>query len=635
MKYFSLVYLTLLCVNAICQTNPRSAYTSAFPADTATQNTEIVQDTTLGPFIYKYYFGLYPNEQKIQTDTSLNNYFNDIEVAKRARFNKLNTGNNGSSCLNPLFDFASKTGFHSGYNQYDSYNYTLDSIKFYNSKRTFSDLYFSQILGNQSNFEVGAFFGQQFKGNTKLSVNYRRVLQIGLFNNQGTRTTNFATAVVFYAAKNKLRFIPGFIINNNNEKNNGGIDTSGIGNRLDESIFALRNNVPVKLTDAATRYAYTTLYLISEYGLKSIGQDSFQSSFGHKILYMRGTNKFSDVSINNKRDSSYYNALNYVIDARGLRNYAAMSQISNEFFITGSFKWASGRLSITHDHFNFQNIQQTSADDITVKFKGNVKVGKAFLLNTEALLGLGSNAGTFSLKGNTDIKVGKSIVINANAELFRSQVAANQNFFYVNEEPVYTNDYSAPFGSKLKASLYIKALNTSVTVGQILVNNFIYRNGIARPIQDAFILSSSYIEAFNKIKLWKINLETSAFTQSINKAYLPVPNQYIKSTLYFESLLFRRVMLLRFGGEYRYIPKFNRPSYDAVTGSYYNAFNNDNNTNYNGLDLFLAAKVSKFRIFVKYENVFFALNKKLTYLTENHPLFDSNIRFGIRWILVD
>ncbi len=617
---------------ANAQSRP-STYSGTTGSNTDNQN-EIAPDTSLGPFIYKYYHALFPNDQKIQVDTSLNNYFNDIEVAKKAPFNKLNTGNNGSSFISPLFDTKTYSGFHTGYHQYDGYNYTLDSIKFYNSKRTFSDLFFSQILGNQSNFEVGAIFGQKFKGGAQLSVNYRRVLQIGFYKDQGTKTTNFSTALAFYGFKRKMKFTPGFIINNNNEMHNGGIDSTGIGNQLSQSIYLLRTNVPTRLTGASTRYTSTSVFLISEYGLKSIGQDSFQSSIGHKIVYTKGTNRFSDIGITESIDSAFYASLNYAIDDRGLRNYATIKQFSNEFFITGTFKWASGRLSLTHDSYAFDNQIKNTANDLTVKFKGNVNIGRTFLLNTEASLGLGSNVGTFSLKGNTDIKFTKSIILNANAELFRSQASANDEQFFINEQVVFSNNFNAPFGSKVKATLNLKGINTAISVGQNLVNNYIYRNTLDRPTQDATLLSSTFISLYNKIRLWKINLESNAYAQTINKNYIPVPNQYVKASLYFEGLLFRRVMLLRFGGEYRYIPKFNLPSFDPVQGNFYKS-QADIETTYSGLDLFLSAKVSKFRIFVKYENFFNLIKNNITYLTENHPLFDANVRFGIRWILVD
>jgi hypothetical protein len=589
------------------------------------------EDSIFLPFNYIYYNPLFANDKKSVTDTSLNNFFNDIEIAKRRPFNALNTGNNGSSPLPVLFDFKPFTGFHAGYHQYDAYNFSIDSIKIYNTKRTFSDLFFSQIVGSQSDIEVGAEFGQEFAKGTKLSLSYRRVFQNGFYNQQSAKTTNLALSLAYKAFKNNIKFATGIIANNNNENHNGGIDTTG-NIDLTRDVYSLRINVPTILSDANTRYAYQDIFHITEFALKKINQDTFQSSIGHLFLYKKGTNRFGDIKLNDKSDSIFYGLYN--TDIRGIRNFSKLTQISNEFFIKGSYKWASGKLGLVYDLYNFENVINKSINDITLKFKGDVAIGKSVLLNTEANFGLGANAGNFSLKGATNINVGKYMSLLGNAEIFRSQLSVMDEIFYLNNELLYQKDFSSTFGSKFFAKLIIPSVNTSVSVGQNLINNFVYRDVNDFPVQDQSLLSATYISIANLIKIWKINLETHAYSQSINKGYIPVPNQYLKSNLFFEGLMFKRNLLLRLGLEYKYIPAFNLPAYNPATGMYYNNGKNIKKP-FEGIDVYLSAKVSKFRIFVKYENLAFLFNPSFSYLTINHPVFDAKIRYGVRWLLYD
>ncbi len=629
---FFLLLFFLFAISGFSQSRPPAGVGSArgSSSNSQDQNNEVEEDSIKTPFHYLYYRVKTPNVIITEADTSLNNYFNDIETAKRTKFNNLNTGNNGSSLKTPIFDFKSTSGFNTGFNQYDDYNYTIDSFKFFKTEKTFSDLYFSQILGNQNNFEVGAKFGQKYSGGTRLAINYRRILQVGFYNGQATKTTNFATGISFYAFKSKVKFTTLAFINNNNENHNGGIDFNGL--NLSRPVYSLRTNVPTILNEAATRYAYNDFYFITEYALKKTSPDSFSGNFGHIFSYKNGSNKFYDKSIDDANDSIFYKQYN--VDKRGIRTLSNLTQISNEFFINGGIKWANGRLSLIYDLFTYTDKESKNINDITAKFVGNINVGKAFILNTETKLGLGANIGSLSAKGFANINLGKSLVLNADGEFFRSTVAQNLNSFFLNTEAVYTHDFISPVGTRLNGAISIPFLKTTISFGQNLISNFIYRDEKAMPKQDSSLLSSTSISLNNHIKLWKFNLETNVFNQTINKEYLALPNQYLKSNFYFESPLFAKVLLLRLGVEYKYIPAFTLPSYDPVSGSYYNK-NQIEKTSFQGMDVYLSGKVSKFRIFVKYENLLSLFDNKIHYLTINNPVFDPKIRLGIRWILAD
>ena len=59
------------------------------------------------------------------------------------------------------------------------------------------------------------------------------------------------------------------------------------------------------------------------------------------------------------------------------------------------------------------------------------------------------------------------------------------------------------------------------------------------------------------------------------------------------------------------------------------------NANYYSADFYILGKVSKFRIFFKFENIQEYLNNRLNYLAVFHPQFDNRMRLGFRWLLLD
>jgi hypothetical protein len=614
---------------------PNTGPSPSFPGSNFRTDSTSVTDT-LPTFVYQYFYLNQPRKKFIEGDTTLGNFFNDIEVAKRRPFNMLNTGNNGSALLNPLFESRVFTGFHTGLHQYDHYNYSLDNLPFFDSQRSLADMYFSQILGNQNNFEVGARYGQLYSEGTVLSVNYHRILQEGFYKAQATKTTNFSTMIRFSSLKRKMKSTIGFISNINNEENNGGLISND--SLLKERIFRLRLNVPVVLENADTRHSFADFMLLNEYSLTKYSPDSSAFNVGYNVNYKSGYNKFSD----NKTDDQ--GAINFYrlgsIDPRGIRQYIGVKQLSNEFFARGTYKSFSGKGGITYDRYNITNTINDAVNDITLGFDGVVSMKSGLQINTQAKLGIGENIGTFHIKGNGLFKFGKALNIEANAELFNSQVGYIDNEMYINDQLIYKNDFSNQFGNILQGRLTIPKLNLSVTVGQNLINNYIYRDTNSLAAQATDILLTNYISLSHRLKWKSIHWDNYGFLQSKNSDYITLPSKYIKSDLFFEGLLFKKILRLKLGAEFTYIPSFNLPTYNVITGHYYQGADVVSR-DFQNLNVYLSAKVSKLRIFVKYENFLPALRdfgidvERFNYLSVNQPQFDNNIRFGLRWLFLD
>lgn len=588
-----------------------------------------VEEDSIPPKPFKYTYFHIGNQQKlhINFDTSLNNFYLEVDPAKRVGFNFLNTGNMGSSLLPSIFDFKPFAGFNSGYHQYDYYNFTLDSFRFYNSERPLADLQFSPIFGSQQNFIVGAEFGQKYQGGTGLSVNFKRISQSGLYSEQKVQTTNFAISVHWRFLKNRLSVFPGIISNVNTEQHNGGI----IDSFLYVDGFQFRKNVPNNLHNASTRYDYKNLFLFSEYSLDGRSSDSSKILLGHSFKYKYGYNKFSDVDI--ESDSIFYNK--FFVDKRGIRNNLSVSTVSNEFFLKNNWPALFGKLSLIYDIHNVKDEGlQKIINDITLRFDGRISIKKLFEVKTNSTLGLGANAGTFSLNGKSDIKLSKIAILTASFDFFRSQKSWNSEHLYLNFENVYTKDFANPFGSRLKLQINILPIKMTAELGQNVINQYIYIDSFAIPSQDNKILSATYISVMHKLKVWKMVLENFAFVQNSNRDYLPIPSAYLKSNLYFESLMFRKNLLLRLGAELKVMPSFTIGEYDAVLGNYY-VGNHSYKKDYQVLDLYILGRISKFRVFFKMENVQDLFRKEVNFLSVNHPQFDRLLRFGFRWLLLD
>lgn len=594
--------------------------------DTSLVTTDSIQ---LPPFQYRYFHPGNPGQVYVNTDTTLGNFFQDADPARRKKFNDLNTGNVGSMGISPLFEFKPIYGFNSGYRAYDAFNYTADSLRFYDSERPMADLYFSPIFGSQQNFVVGAEYGQKFSDGLAISLNYKRLSQSGFYQNQGTRTTNLATAVRWTTMAEKLDFVAGFISNTNNEQHNGGVDTAVVVRASGQ----FRINVPVNLSETKTRYDQQVYFLYSTLSLD--GKPAAESRFaiGHKLDVKTGYSNYYDVDLSTKSDTLFYN--DYLIDTRGIRNRVSLTQWSNSFLLRSQWKKADGTLALVYDNFSLNDgVNQKSINDLTLRFDGKIAAGKTLDIFTRARLGLGANAGSFLAEGNTTITLGKLATLDGSVSFFNSQATWNQEFLALNMRAVYNDPLNNVLGTRFSAGISLPWLGLHAGLSQQIIDNYVYRNEVALPVQhDGNVqITSATISQHWK---WKsIHLESHAFWQRFNVDFIALPELYVKSNLYLERFFFRRNLLLRTGLEVKYIPDFVVPEFDVVTGTYYKG-DQSYQDQYYSADFYILGKVSKFRIFFKFENIQEYLNNRLNYLAVFHPQFDNRMRLGFRWLLLD
>ena len=86
MRIYFIGFLLLFPLLLIAQYPPAGGDTSLVTADSI----------QLPPFQYKYFHPGNPGQIFVNADTTLGNFFQDADPARRKKFNDLNTGNGGS-----------------------------------------------------------------------------------------------------------------------------------------------------------------------------------------------------------------------------------------------------------------------------------------------------------------------------------------------------------------------------------------------------------------------------------------------------------------------------------------------------------------------------------------------------------
>ena len=629
-----LLSLTLMTIflfiggNIYCQFPPNSAIPNLGKSNSdQTQNTQQQEDT--GPDTTIYMYVLLDNifQKTNMVDTAADVNFLHRDQIWRDGKEQYNTGNRGSATSPLRYSPAINTGFNTGYKQYDIYKLSTDKFKFYEQNRPLAELSFTQ-LANQQNLHVGSEFSRNFSDGISVSLNYNRISQTGIYNNQATKSTNFGIGFRYRSKSDKYNAFLVFLQNANEEINSGGIS-----NLSDLAENEFRASIDTKLNNASTRQQERTLAFVQYLKLNNAKSKTWRVYLRNDLEYKPSYYRFSDNKLNTKSDSTFYGDLN--IDVRGIRRYVTVNQIRNSFFVNGErIAGIQGRIGLTFDYFDITNGNTPSSrTDLTLRFDGKVPISKGLEMNTSAKLGLLNNAGNFDVSGKIDINVSKFAVLSSGIQLFRSEQALNANTLIINDQAIFSNDFSPSFGTILHADLDIPKIGFQAGFAQNIVNNPVFWNQQFLPEQFNGVLSNTYFRVKQNFKLWKIHLDNQLHYQIFSNNLYPLPTYYSTHQLYYAGSAFKKVMDLNIGLDVRLVDDFKGGVYHPVYGEYVRT--ETNLPFFPSANLYLIARVSSFRAIFMLENFSQRFRKDINFDAVDHPQFDSKLRFGFYWLLKD
>ena len=596
---------------------------SSYPKGSTLPNNDLIElDTT----IYEYFL-LENIYQKINTrDTSADITFLHRDPIYKNGQEYFNLGNSGSAAAPLLYTPHINTGFHPGYNQYDVYAIKSHNFKFYEQNRPMADLYFSQ-LANQENITVGAQFSRNFKNGLSLSLNYGRISQQGFYTSQSNRSTNFGFGLRYKSKDSRYNGFLLFFQNANNEFNNGGIqDTADLSTNFPISI-------PVNLGSAFTRQQEKEISFVQYYKLNKDQKSPWNVYLRNDLTYNPSYYKFSDVSVDDSTDLVFYKEL--AIDSRGIRRYLDINHFKNAFYINGErTAGIQGRAGLSLDYYRLDNNGiNSSRTDATLLFDGSIPILKGLSLQTNAKLGLLRNVGNFDIKGKLDIRISKIASFNGGVRLFSSEQSLNSQVLVLNDSLMFSNAFSKSVGSILFANIDIPSIRFQAGLVQSVVNNPVYWDTLALPTQKIGVLSTTYFRLQQNVKVGKFHLDNQAHLQLFSDKLYPLPTFYSTHQVYYQGTLFKKVMDINIGLDFRLVSEFKGAAYQPVYGSFYQT--ETSLPFFPATNFYLIAKVSSFRALFIMENFGRYLTKDYNLDAVNYPQAEPKLRFVFNWVLKD
>jgi hypothetical protein len=380
-----------------------------------------------------------------------------------------------------------------------------------------------------------------------------------------------------------------------------------------------------------------------------IGKRAF--TLYHQIAWRTESYKFADKT----PDSLFYG--DFYTDSRGLRHYVERRKLENTFKLQ-TFKLRQSSSAMKADgespqaesrdlleaglvhSVNFLQLEPLDTKAIHNVFltgRFNFSPGDRLEVNSYAHLGLGANAGDFRLSGNLTLdlkKIGR-LQLEAVNQLYSPTLL--QNRFFVTEREIWNNDFAKTLETTLSASYSLPSIHFSTTGKYHLLNNFIYFDTLGLPRQSG-TFSILQLLVQKDFHLGSFHLENLVGLQQVGSDVLPLPSLYSKHSLFFEGLLFKKVMLTKIGLDARLAGAHRPPGYQPLTGQF--ILQNRQSLPFTPLvDAFLSFRVKTFRFFVKIENLLAQPANAWFFQTADYPLpfglESGGLRLGINWRLVD
>lgn len=567
------------------------------------------------------YFTLNDRDRVMPFGDTLLTDLEKYQINRNFKSAALNLGNYGSAARPIRYQSRDNIFTDHGFHQYELYQMDPLNLRYFILDRAFNDLYFSPLAG-QRNFVVKAKFARNFKNKVQVTLDYERILQEGFYNDQKTKDTRFVIGLWKRSTSGNHEYFINFAANNANEEINGGVDES----ETFEGQFArVRNTIDVQLSGDTARHQNFDLAV---HNILYVADKKYR--LNHRINFGQGYYRYGDFDTDTAGDSTAYGV--FLTDTRGLRYFMGYHSVSNDFDLEFAGSAIGARVGLVHKYQKFDDGQpQNRFNELAIKGAFGFRIKSFSSLNTEAQIGIGNNTGNFKLSGILAFKPGKRIQFEAFSKIIRYDAYLKDRFARVTQVPVYDNEFNKISDFVLGGRLDIQGLGINLELTSGVMDNPIYYDNQALPVQlDG---STEYFRAELEQKLqWKfIGIENSVMFQTFSENLYNLPKWYSIHNLFVEMRLFKRKLHTRVGMLYYHTVYDGGLRFMPVTGSFYPTDREPEYFPYS--ELYANFKISNFRLFFKIDNFTDMIQREEHFQVLDYPQFDYKTRIGIRWIL--
>ncbi|HWB61933.1 MAG TPA: putative porin [Chitinophagales bacterium] len=580
-------------------------------------------------------------EQHYVIDSSiirLQNY----NVIERDGREYINLGNTGTAAFPVVYDVDRSIGFDAGYNQFDLYKYTIDSVRYYQVIRPYTEI--SMMLGLNYEQQFKAKFANQYKNMVYYGVDFTRIFSSGVYQNQRANDNGFSLYAIYNSKNQRWNVRADLLFNLFKVQENGGVTM----NPFDSTYFK-KNLVPIYDT-AENKYMQINFFLTSTYNVgkkyyerinDTLRQQKVLPVFrvSHQFNLEKSSFKYRDYYPDTlKYDAFYmpdsvYNDLSYFKFGNAFqleyrpRKLTSDSTYEEKDFIAeaeAGFDYYLLTQDTAHHHFGNLYVGGIFRNNYASKPKIIYRASVKYYL-------WGYNQNDLLVDGAAGYNFGKIGILTGNATYEIKQAPyIYEHYDYIPEHWSYNLPKTKilAVGGKYQNPKYGVYADFNYYVADHLPT----LPGSASPYVSTKVENAFVIHAGNRNEVIGIHFDNDIwYTIAQNNGYIKemFPMLYTKHSLYYERRVFNGAFWFATGFDLRFRYKNNSPYYNALLG----AFIPENQVlpTYPVLDFFFNFKIKTVRILLKVSNISSEFGPKGYFSAYNYPANDISFIAGVSW----
>ena len=615
------------------------------------------------------YFQLPYSVQSNKLDSSIIDFTRRFPIPAHHAF----LGNTGTATHSLLFSPNMQGGWDHGMHALDAYKWGLESIRFFNTTRPYTEL--AYLLGSRTEQIIEITHTQNIRPNWNALFQYRLLNSPGFFKNQKTNHNDYLLTS-WYQSINK-RYNNYFVVlaNAMQSEESGGLRDDE--DYLNDPIYNDRFSILTKIggdkefgrnffsstMNTGNRYADLHLMLKQQYDLgkkDSIVSDSTiiplfypRLRFEHVFRYSSYKFRFIDYAnfeINYTPDSAYYqDNYNYTLLNDSLTLQDRWKEINNEFSIY-TFPDAKNQLQFLKLGIIVQNLKV-----VTNKFTGsfyNLIAQGEYRNKTRDRKWDMAAAGKLYLTGDNSGDYEANI--NLKRFVARSGGYIDLGFRNVNRTPSFVFDERSSFyfdtvknfkkenTTQISGSFYLPKLALRLSGNYFLVSNYTYFTNYHEVEQEDALFNLLQVGLEKRIKIGKrwIWHTDIYFQQKTGDVAVNVPLIFTRNRIGYEGTFGFRKLNIAIGLEIKYHTPYKADGYSPAIGKF---FYQDSTRISNRPDIaaYLHFRIRNFRAFLRFENLNTITTtngfgfRKHNFSAPGYPYPGLNIRLGIYWSFVN
>lgn len=585
-------------------------------------------------------------------------FFHRNQYRQPAWFNDL--GNWGSVARETYFNINNQPRLRLGYDNWNVYKYTLDSVPFVNTTRPYTS--FSFMLGPKQLQWVELMHTQNVNPNWNFAFKISNNSSEGFFKTQKASGLN-AYITSNYKSDNQRHTVHvAFIMNNFKQDENGGMvsDTN-----LTQSKYANRASIPTNITGTRTtispvhnRMTELQFYVENSYawGQKDTIYTKDSTGYTYKFTPRFSVRHALDVQRNRHRyndalpDTSYYTFYGpMTFGARDtVRSYQYQTAVDNRFSLNtflgkdsqlvhveagiglrfDQFKtdFLSGDTSLLSNTgtYLYGQLKKDAVKDNQWSYLANMTF---FFSGAQTIGNLGLHvqlSKSFPKLGMFALGVQQSIV----APTFQQQFFKS-NFFEI------TNSFGNTTNTQLYGNLEIKALKASLSLRNQLIGNYVYLSDNLTFQQHSSVFSILQFSGRKLFQFGAFALDNEVIWQQIaGDAPVNLPAFMLRHQFSYKVPLFKDRLETYMGLEARYNTPYKADGYSFVHNQFY--YQNETTIdNLPALSMFFNFRVKRLRAFVIGDQLQQLVFTKNLLAAPGYAMPNTHIRFGFNWIMMN